>query len=343
MMGFLPDRDDAPPSPCPDTDRARGGMARVRVLVTGGAGFIGSRLVGRLLDGGDEVHAVDDLSLGARENLDPHSGRPGFAFTELDCGSEGFAALVAEHRPQRIYHFAANSDISKGTASPRTDLERTFLTTYHVLEAMRRGGVAELVFASTSAIYGEAPGRLAEGHGPLLPISQYGSAKLASEAYISAYAHLYGMRAWIFRFPNVVGPNLTHGAIFDLVRRLAADPRALRVLGNGTQTKPYLDVDDLLDAILLGLQVPPAPVETFNVAGEGSTSVREIAELVRQAVSPGAALEFGTEDRGWPGDVPRFEYDTGKIGALGWKPRHDSLEAVRRAVAFEAERCKRSS
>jgi UDP-glucose 4-epimerase len=315
----------------------------VRVLVTGGAGFIGSRLVGRLLEGGDQVHAVDDLSLGARENLASYSNSAGFSFTEMDCCSADFSALVGQVRADRIFHLAANSDISKGTSSPETDLNRTFLTTYHVLEAMRRSHGTELVFASTSAIYGEAPGQVDESHGPLVPISLYGSAKLAAEAYVSAYSHLFSIRSWIFRFPNVVGPNLTHGAIFDLVRRIAENPRSLRVLGNGTQTKPYLDVDDLIDAILLGVRTDARPMATFNVAGEGATTVREMAEMIRKEMSPDAELLFGTEDRGWAGDVPRFEYDTRKIRALGWKPRYSSNQAVERAVAFEAKRCRRSS
>jgi UDP-glucose 4-epimerase len=240
---------------------------------------------------------------------------------------------------------AANSDISKGTREPRTDLERTFLTTYAVLDAMRLTGVRELVFASTSAIYGEAPGDLPETHGPLEPISLYGAAKLSSEAYLHAFAHLYGLSCWVFRFPNVVGPNLTHGAIFDFVQRLSRDRARLVVLGDGTQTKPYLDVDDLLDAIFLAVERPPAqPVVTYNVAGEGMTTVREIAEMVRSALElPDAVIEYGKESRGWPGDVPRFSYDTTKIRALGWKPGKSSHEAVLASVLLEVERCKRSS
>jgi UDP-glucose 4-epimerase len=217
------------------------------------------------------------------------------------------------------------------------------LTTTDVLEAMRVAGARELVFASTSAIYGEAPGDLPETHGPLEPISLYGSAKLASEGYIHAYARLYGIASWIFRFPNVVGPNLTHGAIHDFVERLSRDPRKLVVLGDGTQTKPYLDVDDLLDAIFLALERRPDPIVTYNVAGEGMTSVREMAEMVKGVMAPGATLEFGKEPRGWPGDVPRFSYDTSKVRALGWKPKKCSTEAVRASIDAEVQRCKRSS
>ena len=313
----------------------------MRVLITGGAGFIGSRLARRLLDEGQEVVVVDDLSLGRRELLP--LDHPRLRFVELDVCAAEFPRLFAEARPARVYHLAASSDISRGTLEPRTDLERTFHTTFATLEAMRAASCREIVFASTSAIYGETADAVAEGHGPLEPISLYGAAKLASEAYVSAYCHLYGLRAWIFRFPNVVGPNLTHGAIFDFVHRLHADGARLRVLGNGTQTKPYLDVDDLLDAILRGASGPAEPVATYNVAGEGATSVREIAECVRAALAPDAAIEYGAGDRGWPGDVPRFAYDTTKIRALGWNPRRSSRQAVERAVHAEVERCKRSS
>lgn len=314
----------------------------MKALVTGGAGFIGSRLCGRLLAEGHEVHAVDDLSLGSRANLDACAREPRFALTALDVRSPDFARLVAAARPDRVYHLAANSDISIGTSEPRTDLERTFLTTFHLLEALRHGAGRDLVFASTSAIYGEAAGALDEGHGPLEPISLYGAAKLASEAYLHAYCRLYDLRAWVFRFPNVVGPNLTHGAIYDFVERLDRERDVLRVLGDGTQTKPYLDVDDLLDAIAIAVASAPAPVATYNIAGEGATSVREIAELVREELGlPDARIQYGSGNRGWPGDVPRFAYDTRRIRALGWTPRLDSREAVRRAIRAKVEQCRR--
>jgi UDP-glucose 4-epimerase len=316
----------------------------MKLLVTGGAGFVGSRAVGRLLGLGHEVCAVDDLSLGREDNLAGASKLGPFELVKMDVCTPELLGLFTRVKPDRVFHLAANSDISRGSREPRTDLDRTFLSTYHVLDAMRRTGVRELVFASTSAIYGDAPLDLPETHGPLEPISLYGAAKLASEAYVSAYAHLYGISAWVFRFPNVVGPNLTHGAIFDFVQRLSRDKTRLDVLGNGTQNKPYLDVDDLLDAILLALEKPAAPVATYNVAGEGMTSVRAIAEAVRDALGfPEATIAYGKESRGWPGDVPSFSYDTSKIRALGWKPRRTSDEAVRASILAEVERCRRSS
>lgn len=316
----------------------------MRVLITGGAGFIGSRLAARLLDQGDDVDVVDDLSLGREENLAAVRAHRRLRVAVMDCTADCFVAFVAETRPERVVHLAANSDISRGIREPETDLSRTFMTTARVLEAMRLGGTKQLVFASTSAIYGEADGALEEAHGPLAPISLYGAAKLASEAYVSAYAHLFGIRSWVYRFPNVIGPNLTHGAVYDFVQRLHRDRTRLDVLGNGTQTKPYLHVDDLLDAILLGASHPATPLAVYNVAGEGMTSVRTIAELVREGLGlDDAVIAYGEGDRGWPGDVPRFEYDTTRIRALGWRPRLSSTEAVRAAIAGEVERCRRSS
>jgi UDP-glucose 4-epimerase len=322
---------------------ARARIAGMKVLIPGGAGFIGARLVARLLERGDEVHVVDDLSAGRPEHLPPH---PRFKLTVLDVRTPELARLVAAERPERVWHLAANSDISAGTADPRTDLERTFHTTVQILEAMRQAEVREVVFASTSAIYGEADGALDEDHGPLRPISLYGAAKLASEAYLSAYCHLYGMRAWVFRFPNVVGPNLTHGAVYDFVRRLSRDRTVLHVLGDGTQEKPYLHVNDLCEAMLLAvdkLGEPGAAPSAYNIAGEGATTVRQIAEMVREALGlPEARIEYGTEPRGWPGDVPRFAYDTTRIRALGWRPEMDSRAAVWAAIQAEVERCRRS-
>ncbi|MBS2025487.1 MAG: NAD-dependent epimerase/dehydratase family protein [Deltaproteobacteria bacterium] len=316
----------------------------MKILVTGGAGFIGSRLDARLLDAGHEVVAVDDLSLGSREAIAPLQANPRFRFEPLDvCGPE-FPKLMASVRPERVFHLAANSDISKSSADPSLDLSRSFLTTFHTLEAMRHAGTRELVFASTSAIYGDAPGALDEDHGPLAPISFYGAAKLSSEAYISAFCALKGMRAWVFRFPNVVGPNLTHGAVLDLVRKLHKSRTRLDVLGDGSQDKPYLHVDDLLSAIDLAVQHPAEPVATYNIAGEGSTTVREMAETIREVLQlPEAEIVYGTGNRGWPGDVPKFEYDTRKIRALGWRPLRNSREAVRAAIEAEALKCKRSS
>ena len=307
----------------------------MRVLITGGAGFIGSHLCDRLVSAGHRTVAVDDLSLGRAANLAHLAARENFAFQEMSVLDEAFESLMQAERFDVVFHLAANSDIQAGSVSRRVDLERTFLTTWSVCENMARCGVGQLILASTSAVYGETDRPAAEDHGPLTPISFYGAAKLASEAYASAYAHRHAIRTWVFRFPNVVGPRATHGVIFDFVRKLRSNGNRLDVLGDGTQEKPYLYVDDLLEAILLAWERrTPEPYEVFNVGPGSATRVRTIAEGVVAAMGleGSAAIRYGTEARGWPGDVPKFAYNLDKIHSLGWKERRSSDDAVRQAI-----------
>jgi UDP-glucose 4-epimerase len=193
--------------------------------------------------------------------------------------------------------------------------------------------VEQLVFASSSAIYGEVSIPTSEDFGPLIPISFYGAAKLASEAYCSAYAHRHDIKTWVFRFPNVVGSRATHGVVLDFILKLKNNPDELQVLGDGSQTKPYLYVHDLIDAMTLAWRsVNPEPFEVFNIAPETATRVSDIAEMVVKKMQPGARIVYGTEPIGWPGDVPTFAYDMSKIRSLGWKPSGSSDAAVAQAV-----------
>jgi UDP-glucose 4-epimerase len=304
----------------------------MRVLVTGGAGFIGSLLCSRLVARGDSVVALDLLTLGRRESV---AHLPADRFT-LHIGDAADPAaldpLFAEASVDAVVHLAANSDIGVSFTDPAIDRHHTFATTWAVLDAMRRHQVTQLVFASTSAIYGEAEGAIRENHGPLRPISHYGAAKLASEAFISAFAASYGIRSWVARFPNVVGPGSTHGALFDWVAKLRRTPDQLEVLGDGHQTKPYLHVDDLVDAILFAWERMREPVNAFNIAGETRCSVRRMAEITVEEWGRPAQIHYTGGDRGWVGDVPSVAYDTSLIRALGWSPRLDSEAAVRAAV-----------
>jgi len=306
----------------------------MRALVTGGAGFIGSHLCDRLVGRGDEVWCVDNLHLGRRRNIAHLERTNAFHFLEQDVlDRERLTALFAEAKFDAIFHLAANSDIAAGTADPALDFRLNELTTTAVLDAMRRHGVRRLFFASTSAIFGEADAVLHEDFGPLAPISFYGASKLAAEAYISTYAHLFGISAVVLRFPNVVGERATHGVIFDFLRKLEKNPRELEVLGDGKQTKPYLYVADLIDAVLLACEKPAGPLAVYHAAGIGETSVREIAEIVLAATGrTGASIRYTGGDRGWPGDVPRFRYDISRLQALGWTPQRHSTDAVRHAV-----------
>jgi UDP-glucose 4-epimerase len=307
----------------------------LKILVTGGVGFIGCHLCERLVARGDEVVAADNLVLGSRKNVESLAGLGTFRFVEMDVSDlAALSALFAAESFDAVVHLAANSDIARSHADPHTDFGNTLLTTWSVLEAMRTHGVKTIVFASTSAIYGEARGAIREDHGPLMPISHYGAAKLASEAFISSFCENYGIRAWMARFPNVVGDRSTHGAIYDFVGKLRRTPNRLEVLGDGGQIKPYLHVDDLVDAILFAWARMDGRVNFFNVGGSTRCSVRRMAEIVVEESGLDAHIDYTGGDRGWIGDVPSVDYDTGLIRSLGWTPKLDSEGAVRAAARW---------
>ncbi len=305
----------------------------MKILVTGGAGFIGSHVCDRLLERGHAIVAADNFVLGRPENVAHLIDRDEFKLIEMDVADEtALQAVFAAEGFGAVFHLAANSDIARSHANPDTDFSATLLTTYAVLEAMRLNSVKQIVFASTSAIYGEAPGKIREDHGPLFPISHYGAAKMASEAFISSYGENYGIQSWIARFPNVVGERSTHGAVYDFARKLKATPERLEVLGDGSQIKPYLHVSDLIAAILLIWDKAKERVNFFNIAGSTRASVRRMAEIVVEESGFDARIEFTGGDRGWIGDVPKVDYNTTKIEALGWTPQLDSEAAVRAAA-----------
>src|SRR6202049_111603 len=306
----------------------------MRTLVTGGAGFIGSHLCDRLLDRGEQVWCLDNLRLGRRRNIAHLATSAAFRFVELDLlDPASVATLFDEVQFDAVFHLAANSDIAAGAGNFRLDLELNQLTTVAVLEAMRSHEVKHLFFASTSAIFGETDALLHENFAPLKPISFYGASKLAAEAYVSVFAHTFGGRAVILRFPNVVGERATHGVIYDLLRKLEADRGRLEVLGDGNQSKPYLYVGDLVGAVLTAWDKAEGALAVYHAAGIGTTSVREIAAIVAGAAGrrPTRVVYVGG-DRGWPGDVPRFRYDISRLQALGWQPQRHSTEAVCYAV-----------
>ena len=303
-------------------------------LVLGAAGFIGSHLTDRLLASGERVIGVDNLSRGTRKNIEHLTGNQRFEFYEADLANrEALPGILAKMPVRTVWHMAANSDIPAGIADPNVDLRDTFQTTFHALGAMRTAGVLRIAFASSSAVYGAHEQILTEDTGPLFPISNYGAMKLASEAIISAAAESFLERAWIFRFPNVIGPRATHGIIYDLLRKLQITDNELEVLGDGSQQKPYLHVSELVDAMMLIRAKSDARLNCYNIgpADEGTT-VRKIAETVLQHTSPGTPIRYTGGRRGWVGDVPRFRYSIEKLRALGWSPRMSSQAAVELAV-----------
>ena len=310
----------------------------MNILVAGGAGFIGSHLCDALLSKNNTVIVADKLIMGSK-NIEHLSQNTNFKFYEMELANQdNVDKLFKDNKIDIVYHMAANSDIQKSANDTSIDFNDTLLTTRVLLESMRKNNVKNIFFASTSAVYGEMPDIvLNEETGGLKPVSYYGGAKLASEALISSYVSMCDMNAVIFRFPNVIGPRLTHGVVYDFVKKLRNNPKELEILGNGTQCKPYIYVTDLVNAIVkLTEQFEPG-VEIFNISvmSEG-TSVTHIAEIVVDVLGlSDVEFKYTGGDRGWKGDVPRFKYDISKVLATGWKPEYTSDEAVRKA-AIEA-------
>lgn len=307
----------------------------MKVLVTGGAGFIGSHLVERLLKEGNEVIVVDNYTLGKKENLASVLENKNLEIIECNIDeTENFCEKLIDYNIDIIYHLAANSDIQKGGQNPDVDFRDTFMTTRSVLELMRRKNIKKLFFSSTSAIYGDKMGiPLKEDLGDLRPISYYGGAKFASEALISSYTHMNDLNVVMFRFPNVIGPHLTHGVIFDFKKKLERNPKELEILGDGTQQKPYVYVLDLIDAIMMLTKDIKKGIEIYNAGDETSTSVLTIANIVCEELGyKDVEYKFTGGNIGWKGDVPKFNFNLEKIHKAGWKASHTSDEAVRDTV-----------
>lgn len=307
------------------------------ILITGGAGFIGCHLVRKLLESGNKVICVDNFTLGSIDNIKEFYDNPNFTFYEMDIvETDALLKALEHHTIDVVYHLAANSDIQKGGINPSIDLHDTFMTTVSVLEIMRIKGIKNFFFASTSAIYGNITDRLlSEDMGGLKPISYYGGAKLASESFISSYTYMNEMNTVVFRFPNVIGPNLTHGVIYDFVKRLRENPKELKILGDGTQQKPYIYVDDLVEVIMKMTEEIPAGMEIYNVGVSGETSVTTIANIICEELNlKDVVYSYTGGNVGWKGDVPKFQYDLSKIHAKGWKAQHDSDESVRDTVKY---------
>ena len=307
----------------------------MNILVAGGAGFIGSHLMDSLLAEGHRVICADKLIMG-KQNIEHLEGRDDFKFYKIELANQAEVdEIFSTENIDVVYHLAANSDIQKGGKEPSIDFNDTLLTTRALLEGMRKANVKKMFFASTSAVYGEMLDvELTETTGGLMPVSYYGGAKLASEALISSYVSMCDMSVVIFRFPNVIGPRLTHGAVFDFIRKLRKNPTELEILGNGTQCKPYIYVLDLVEAIMkLTREFNPGEI-VYNISvNSAGTTVTHIAEIVVEELGlQNVKFNYTGGDRGWKGDVPRFSYDISKVLATGWTPKHTSDEAVRQTV-----------
>ena len=309
------------------------------VLITGVAGFIGANLIQNFIDCGITVYGIDNLSRGKKCNIDKFLSSNKFHFFEIDITD--FDSLYNRIFPlhkddaiDQVWHLAANSDIPAGVADMDVDYKDTFLSTFYVLKLIKDLKIKMLAFASSSAVYGDlGEKKISEDDGPLLPISNYGAMKLASEALISSSTESFLEKSYIFRFPNVIGTPATHGVIFDFIQKLKVDSNNLSVLGDGTQQKPYLHVEELIDAMLFIVKNSKDKINYYNIGNiDDGVTVKYIAEMVVKHTSPNAIINYGTENRGWVGDVPKFNYSIEKLLKLGWKPSLCSADTVVKAI-----------
>jgi UDP-glucose 4-epimerase len=305
--------------------------SRNKYFVTGGAGFIGSHLVDRLIELG-EVTVYDNLSSGKLEHIEHHFDKINFRLMKADLlNFDTLRQSVSGH--DAVFHLAANPDVRAGSENTDLDLKQGTIATRNLLEAMRLTNVKKLIFASSSTVYGEAARSVSEDSGPLLPISLYGASKLACEGLISAFCHLFDIRAWIFRIANVVGDRSSHGVIFDFINKLRQNPKELEILGDGTQSKPYLHIDDCINGMLFGLENCHERVNVLNLGCDSATDVTTIATIVVNAMGlSGVNFNYTGGIRGWKGDVPQVRFDVTKMDRLGWRPKFSSDEAVERAI-----------
>ncbi len=301
----------------------------MRAFVTGGAGFIGSHIVDELVRRNYDVVVYDNLSTGFQKHL--RSG-PAQNRARLIVGDIlDYDKLVRSMKDvDVVFHLAANADVRRGFVETDLDLKQGVITTYNVLEAMRRTGVKSIIFSSSSVVYGNAEKKpTPEDYGPLLPVSFYGSAKLASEGLITAFSNLYGFRYYIFRFANIVGKNGTHGVIPDFVRKLKQNPGVLEVKGDGKQKKSYVTVEECVNAILYVYEKSKSNYNLFNISADSQVTVKEIAEMVRDAVSKEAKITYEKTREGWPGDITDSYLANAKLTGLGYNVRTTSTEAVK--------------
>jgi UDP-glucose 4-epimerase len=306
----------------------------MKAFVTGGAGFIGSNVVDRLLQRGDEVVAYDNLSTGMNEFLAEARKSPRFSFVKGDVLEE--AALArAMKGADVVFHLAANADVRFGTRHPRKDLEQNTIATYNVLEAMRANGVKRIAFSSTGSVYGEASVIPTPETSPFpVQTSLYGASKLAGEGLISAYCEGFGFQGWIFRFVSILGERYTHGHVFDFYKQLLENPRELAVLGNGKQRKSYLYIQDCVSAMFTALEKAVDKVNVFNLGTGEYCEVDDSIGWITESLGLAPNRVYVGGDRGWIGDNPFIFLDTAKIRALGWKPTLTIREGILRTLTY---------
>lgn len=302
-----------------------------KYFITGGAGFIGSHFVDRLLAEGNKLTVYDNLITGKLEWINHHFEDSTFEFIRGDLlDFSHLSEAIAGH--DFVIHLGANTDIVLGNESPRVDLDNCTIATSNLLEAMRKNGITQLLFSSSATVYGDLTLKVtSETVGPLLPISLYGAAKLACEGMISAYCHLFGFQAWIYRFGNVVGARMSRGVIHDFILKFQSNPEELEILGDGKGRKNYFLVEECVDGMLFGAEnAKEMTCDAFNLGSDTTVTVTEIAEIVREEMGLlKAGFRYTGGRRGWLGDVPDVLFDASKMREIGWEAKHTSAQAVR--------------
>ena len=306
----------------------------MRVFVTGGAGFIGSNLVDRLLSLNHEVVVFDNLSTGTLAFLKDATRHPQFTFIQEDLLHPN-ALQEAMRGTDLVFHLAANADVRFGTDHPEKDLQQNTIATFNVLEAMRANTIKKIVFSSTGSIYGEAP-VIPTPEDCAFPIqtSLYGASKLAGEGLISAYCEGFGMQGWIFRFVSILGERYTHGHVFDFYKKLLVNPNELFVLGDGHQKKSYLYIQDCLDAIFYAIEKAQEPINIFNLGTDEYIEVNNSIGFITRHLGLQPQLKYAGGERGWIGDNPFIFLDCSKIRQLGSKPQFTIEQGITQTLKW---------
>ena len=313
----------------------------MNILVTGGAGFIGSHICRRLVKDGHNVVVIDNLSNSSRERLEGLYDTPLFTFYEFDVNNTiKLRGVFDKHPFDMVFHFAANADTVKGEETPHEDIENTLYATLNVLEMMRLYEIKKFFFASSSTVYGNADERLQEHRSIMRPISHYGAAKLASEAFVSSFSSLHNFQVWIARFCNAVGPNMTVGVIPDLIKKIKQHPKELEVYGDGTQSKPFIWIDDLVEGVMCLLENTNEPYNAYLVGVDSNCTVERIAQIVMEEVGVQVPIKYMGDYKGCKGDVHKYSYDVTRLRMFGWVPKYTAEEAIRKSIQSNKESIK---
>lgn len=316
----------------------------MKILLTGAAGLVGSEITELLLEekyfAVEKIVGIDNFTLGTEKHIAEFRKNKKYEFLNLDCSKPNWHSQLSTKQFDLLIHFAANSDISLGHKNPDMDCRLTFETTFQALMAARELKIPNFIFSSSSAVYGENPVfPTPENCSEMHPVSVYGSGKLASENFISGFVNNYGLNAWVFRFGNVVGKKLTHGVIYDFVKKLRKNPEKLEVLGNGKQNKTYIDVRDCVEGICHAFtkskpgKTHSERFQVFNLSSEGATSVQMIAEECANVVTAGKAkIQYGESSIGWVGDVPKTSLEVSKMKKIGFQTKLSSTDAVKKSI-----------